>query len=69
MLNAKGLETVTNKNGDFMFEIYNPEEKELKVEIPGTIPFFGTKTFDIKFDKISRHKTIEVQEASTEILI
>ncbi|EKD55655.1 MAG: hypothetical protein ACD_59C00080G0002 [uncultured bacterium] len=69
MLNAKGLETVTNNNGDFMFEIYNPEEKELKVEIPGTIPYFGTKSFDIKFDKISRHKTIEVQEASTEILL
>jgi len=68
-LNAKGLETVTNNNGDFMFEIYNPEEKELKVEIPGTIPYFGTKTFDIKFVKISRHKTYEVQEASTEILL
>lgn len=68
-LNANGLETVTDKNGDFTFEVYNPVKNELKVEIPGTIPFFGTKTFDIKFEKISSNKTIEVHEASTEILL
>ena len=68
-LNAKGFETVTNKNGVFMFELFNADEKEFKVEIPGTIPIIGTKTYDVKFVKAQNSNNIEVQEATVEIIL
>lgn len=67
---AMGLETVTNKNGDFLFEIYNANENEFKIEIPGTIPMVGTKTYEVKFAAKSQvSNNIEAQEATLEILL
>jgi len=66
-LNARNLETVTNKKGVFNFDIFNTKETEFKIELP------ENKTFEVKLNQpiknIYSPNDLASQEATIEILL